>query len=332
MAAMTPDLLQHRDDLWNVNPIITCSAIIDTPPARRVYALVMKRARRQRASLAFWGHPLRGKSFIARLMISKLEAEPQPPAIVYYEVPHTKGRIATELDLLEDLLLILNAEAKPERTLPKRRLQVQKAFYAHSAGSGRLFIIMDEAQELDPDQLCWLKTQINWLSAHRIAVITVMFGQQELKTLSAELLARSRSDLKDRFMECIYELETIAQDEVSDVLTSIDALSRFPPGTDWTYTQFLWPRAYAAGFRLAAQAANLWSAFASFARDTRALKSLGMNVISAVVSELAQATKDCDSAAFAPTLDDWKAAVRASGYVGIAPTRDTARRAAKASA
>ncbi len=56
------ELTRVRKECWASHPGITTNAVILTLPILRAYAPVQHCARRHWRSIAFWGHPLTGKS------------------------------------------------------------------------------------------------------------------------------------------------------------------------------------------------------------------------------------------------------------------------------
>lgn len=325
------ELMRVRKECWSKHPGITADAVILTPPILRVCALVKHCARRHRGSIAFWGHPLTGKSSCIVALEHTLPRDFLGAAVVTYEAK-SKG-IAAEGTLIHDMLTDMNYEIKIRPRLPERRKQLRGALYALAAPSNKLFLIIDEAQELTEAEFRWLKAIVNSLVKLRISVTVILFGQQELLQLRDTLVESGRSDLKDRFAKVLLEFENILSlSELKEVLESYDGESEYPEGSGIPYTEFFWPQAYAVGFRLAAQAAILWNTFRAF--SGRRSGGVSMDWIAGTIAEAADATRDKDSPGFVLTRDDWHDAICQAGYGAAEDTlersRTTSARRAKA--
>lgn len=316
------ELMRVRKECWASHPSIIANAVILTPPILRVYALVKHCARRHRSSIAFWGHPLTGKSSCIVALEHHLPADFPGAAVVTYEAK-SKG-VAAEGTLIHDMLTEMDYEIKIRSTLPERRKQLRGVLYALAAPSSRLFLIIDEAQELEEAEFRWLKAIINSLVKLRISVTVILFGQQELLQLRDALVESGRSDLKERFAKILLQFENIRSvSELKEVLESYDGDSEYPEGSGISYTEFLWPQAYATGLRLTPQAATLWNTFTEV--SGRSSGGVSMDWIAETIAEVADATKDKDFPSFVLTRDDWHSAIKQAGYRAGDDTLELAR-------
>ncbi|WP_137915467.1 hypothetical protein [Rudaea sp. 3F27F6] len=158
-----------------------------------------------------------------------------------------------------------------------KRDQTLRALYAYAAPRGHLFFIIDEAQEINELELCWLKAIINWLVRRDCRVTVVMFGQQELLILRDTLITNARSDLDVRYTSELYEFENIRDaKDLSVTFAACDESSEFPVGSGCSYSHFFWPLAFAHGFRLAPQAEMAWAAFVKASPNTRCKNGICM--------------------------------------------------------
>lgn len=323
-----------RDDLYEKHPAVTAKAVIPTPTVLRTYALVRHAARRHRRSLAFWAHPMTGKSFCITAMEALLRREFPECAVVVYEAKHNAE--VAQGTFLEDILTEIDFELPVERSIPGKRKQVKHALYALAAAGSRIVIFVDEAQELHENELRWLKTVINWCAKRLTFVTIVLFGQQELIAMRDDIVAYGRSDLDVRYTQEMYEFEMIRNvTELRAVLIVYDDGSEFPEGSGISYTEFLWPLAFVGGLRLKDQADPLWAAFAALSPNGSLAEGVSMQWVAAAIAEVAEATKSEDSGSFTLSDSAWRDAVKACGYADWAPTLTkirTGSRRAKASA
>lgn len=310
----TTSYLVLRNDLWGDHPIIAARAVLPTPAVVSTVAIVCRTARLQRGSCAFWAHPMSGKTSCVRSLEQVLAQQFPGCGVFVYEAK--KKAVCAEGPFLEDILSTMNYQVKLQRSLSGKRDQALRALYAYAAPRGHLFFIVDEAQDINELELCWLKAIINWLVRRDCRVTVVMFGQQELLALRRTLMTKARSDLDVRYTSELYEFENIRNaDDLSITFAACDENSEFPASSGCSYSRFLWPQAFAHGFRLAAQAKTAWKAFVKASPNTRCKQGICMRWIALVLAELAHATKDEDRATFGVDEAMWTAAIAASGYV-----------------
>lgn len=320
-------LHELRGKLWSTHPLILADAHISTVPLLKAYKRIQRRARRSRSSIAYWAHPLTGKSFAIEVITKLLQRDYPDCAIVSYEADSkSKNRderslkeqvwVPTSLGgFLDSLLDTIAFEAKRERTNGRLKHQLNNALYAMAAESGRIFFIVDEAQELIEAEYCWLKKIINALVKKRITVTVILFGQIELKKRRLILKSQARSDLVVRFIPSIYPFEGIScVEDLRDFLVQCDGNSEYPEGSGLTYTHFLWPIAFENGFRLVSCAEHLWAALTSIAPLGPGQKGIAMHWVAQVISEFADTTKNKDGLHFKSSEVLWNRAVRATDF------------------
>lgn len=228
----------------------------------------------------------------------------------------TENLVVAEGAFIADILHSMDFEPMIRRELAEKRNQLRRALYALGADGEHLFLIIDEAQDLDQMELKWLKGTINWLVGRKLKVTVVLFGQQELIWLRNDLASSGRSDLNARFTSMLHEFENPTK--LIDLLPALEACdegSEWPEGSGWSYTHFLWPLAFRAGLRLAQQAGPMWRAFKSAGMNSKGRAAgVGMNYFAEALAELATLTRDRDSPNFQLTKEDWDQAVASCGY------------------
>lgn len=279
---------------------------------------VIRQGIRQRSSLAFWAHPLTGKSSCIEALELIIPQKFPGAGILVHEAK--RDTVVAEGSFIGDILLAMEYEAKLKRGLPERRDQLRRALFALGAGASQLFLVIDEAQNLAAIQLEWLKEYINWLIKRRYKVTVILFGQQELTCKRDELIEVGRTDLHARFTQNLMEFEGAAcGDDLLPLLDACDSGSEFPPGSGCSYTNFLWPEAFNAGFRLASQRSAFACALELDAGEKRIDHGVIMEYVARSLAEFAEATRLRDGVGFSPTVDDWLHAVKLSGYCDRPP-------------
>lgn len=314
------DVLRLRDECWDDHPLIVTSAVLPTAPIGWVLGLVMKWGRRQQAGGAFWAEPRTGKSSCIRAIVRAIGAKYPGAGVLVYEAK--TDLVCAEGSLIQDMLHAMEFEGRTSHRLPDVREQLCRALFALGAKRRHVFLIIDEAQCLHAIQLGWIKFYINFLVNRHYRATVVMFGQHELIGMRNRIMMRGRSDLNFRFMEHFFQFEAIlCGDDVLDLLTACDEESEYPSGSGLSYTHFLWPRAFEAGLRLADQLPGMCAGFGMSLHGRLTDEGIAMEYIARTLAELAELTRDRDSAGFVPSPEDWRMAVEMSGYFDRPPVQ-----------
>lgn len=299
------------------HPLLMAAAVLPTAPVKEVARLVFDRAQRFRSSIAFWAHPLCGKSSCIYALEKLAPAQFPGSAFVVYE-PSSK-EVAAEGALIEDLLSIIDYEPRVHRSLAGKRDQLLRALYAMSVSGRHLFLVIDEAQNLHVKDLGWLKRVVNWLNVHEIKVTVVLFGQSQLCTMHQRFMAEM-PDLTIRFMAELIEFRSL-QDaaDLRVVLKSCDEETEYPRGSGWSYTQYLWPCAHANGFRLANCASELYEAFRAQSAGTVDHEGISMQWVAEALMLVGQENEGADAEALRIPRVTWERAILDSGYRSRTP-------------
>lgn len=286
------EIIALRDQVWDEHPIITERAILPTPALKDVIGRVWNLGRKGRGSIAWYAHPLSGKSSCAEALVVEMKRKKPGCCVLIFEV--VEDRNQAEGRVLSEILNQIDYAPRICRDLAGKRTQVHRALLALSGEARQLFLIFDEAQEVSGEEFAWLKSVINRLVRSRVKVTVVLFGQIELKDRRAEL-KKTRSDLEKRFMAELYELKGLQGVEEFEVpLEAIDNKSEYPIGSGLTYTQLLVPRFYAVGGRLQNHVADIWQQLKRL-RLTGAGNMVSMSVVANYLANLFTHLRNLDS-------------------------------------
>lgn len=287
-------LLEMRDTLWASHPIITQSAVLPTTSVAYTVGRVIDIARRNRASLAYWADPMSGKSFCLQMIEAAARQNFPGCGVLNFEAADDDK--PAEGRLLEMILGEGGFSMPIAKSLEGKRQQVHRMLLGISGTVRHLFLLIDEAQGLSAQELKYLKGVINRLSRARVKVTTVICGQRELQERRREIFEDARSDLGVRFMNEFFEFRRFRTlKDMHVYLTAIDSKSKFPTDQGWTYTQFLFPRAYAAGFRFVQSEASVWNAIKAELSASERRKGPSMDVIAGTVASIAIRAKELDA-------------------------------------
>jgi hypothetical protein len=290
---MNESPISARSRYWSTHPLITESAILPTPSVQEAVKRVLSLSRKGRASVAFWADPLTGKSScITAIHAAALAKVPGCGVLVLEAVEDDQP---AEGRLLAQILKAAGFLHRIDPSIAGKRDQVHRALLALAGDPGHLFLLIDEAQELKPSELGWLKAVINGLVRQGIKVTTALFGQKELKKARDDLYKDGRSDLGVRFMKNIHEFRKIQRaDDLQRICEAIDSKSEYPPGSSWTYTQLLFPAAFVGGFRFTNVVPDLWSSISDFAPPDELIGGINMEVVSSILAHFCILAKDLD--------------------------------------
>jgi len=152
---------------------------------------------------------------------------------------------------------------------PYRVLLNRTRILAEEYGTERVFIGIDEAQNLNVDRYADLKRFTEELIDLKLSPFVLIMAQPSILVRVADLKKRGHHDIVDRFHTRDFRFRGLRLEEFPAVLQYIDAV-RWPGETGPSYTEYFVPRLWKGGWRLAAQAPAFTSAFQSQFRNLSA--------------------------------------------------------------
>lgn len=291
----TEDIEKLRGRNWGLHPLVKANAVIQTRAMRDALARVMHVATRSRASIAFSAHPEFGKSSCIRALEAELAKKFDKAGILNLEfgdddLAPSEGR------MLETMMLAAGCGGGMAKSIAGKRDQIHRALLALSGGERHIFLLIDEAQEMKNQHFRWLKRIINHLARADVDVTTVLFGQMELEGTKKELEMNGRSDLSVRFMSRLFRYRGVrSAEDVEVIMKSIDSCRWTVEGQELLFTEFLFPRAYSAGFRFEQLSGQVWTAVGDIPRH-QLKKGIPMAVIGSFLALLCGHLKNKDAA------------------------------------
>lgn len=255
---------EERDALRSTHPIHrwTDDFILPTPSLLNTVDYTIERIDHGAGSTAYVGTSQFGKSTAIRYLQKHLqEAFPLLPV---FEIEFPPRRGSSELDFLAIVLGGIDAHLPLSWPIDQRRRQLimELALRAAAHPLRWIVLILDEVQHLDQVSLAWLKYIIGRLGKLGVRVIVFSFGQQELVGLLAKLKSMHKDHLLKRFFLEVYRFDGIRSAAgLRKIFELLDWSMRYPdPITGWSFTQFYFPEAFAAGWRLADDARTAFDA------------------------------------------------------------------------
>lgn len=246
------------------HPVSNRAYLMPTHSIGETYATVLKVIRRRDSGLVIWGRIRYGKTSAMKYCRQCLAIDfPNLPVAIYNAKrdmsPH-KGNFYT------DLLALVGHARWDDRcsTIVKHNRLINFMADAASNDPRKLFILfLDEASRMLPSHYDWIKDIYNDLMLHGVTLLPILVGQRLLLEQKISFLKTGEEGeaIVNRFM--LYEHPFRGINEKEDFVTCLSYYDSavYPEGTEWTYTRFFLPEAFAAGFRLETYGDMLWEAF-----------------------------------------------------------------------
>ncbi len=241
--------------------------VVPTPSIDGFYERIRKCIAYGLSGSMLYGHPRFGKTSAVRYVVNMLAAE--FPKIVTLSFLCLKSKTRSEAAFFSHLLEAAGHSQAHSGAISRKRSRLLNKLLERVERSGEHLLILfaDEAQRLDINEYEWLRDVYDELDRHGVRVLVFLIGQPDLRNQKNALQESRQTQIVGRFMT--HEIPfrgLLSVDDVATCLAGYDE-SCFPPSTDWTYTRFFMPHAYAAGYRLVSEARSLWEAFQD-AHDT----------------------------------------------------------------
>jgi nucleoside-triphosphatase THEP1 len=267
--------VEGRRELFNSHPLITGSVLLPTAPVREVATMARKSCLLRESGLVFIGKSGVGKS-AALEMIENILREQFPRVAIYRHDTHNQT-IPSIRAFFKHFLATVGHQNVRGETYDLRALLVNTLIdAARLHGERMILLLVDEANAMDVTDFNFLKDVYNDLAKENVKLVTILIGQDpEFSERVTKFIRMRRLDLIGRFAirvvpfrgyRSIYDLEEIFKGIDDEI---------FPLGTGVTWTEFFFPLAYAAGFRLQNEAS-------SFLNSIETLKPAGLKVESEI--------------------------------------------------
>lgn len=308
----------ERDLLYEQHPVVKDEFIVATQPIQQAYDIVVKCIVHRQPGTCLIGEFRVGKTSAIKLIKYELmQTFPNLPIgniIAKGHDPYTEKTFFT--DILSDYQ---HGGACTGTTMERRnRLRTLIEFEARHHNSDKYLLMVDEGQNWNEMQWNLLRDLTNDLQMVNVSVLTVTFGHPELLTVRGKLMRRQRTDLIGRFLLKPYQFKGLSSaTELEEALNAYDNSDQYqyPANSNISYAEFLMPKAWGSGWRMANEANLLWSALTHVAKRLNHQPSqVGMNWVGGAIRNFLFASSDEDCVGFRGTLDDWVSAVEASDY------------------
>ncbi|EJL99289.1 MULTISPECIES: ATP-binding protein [unclassified Pseudomonas] len=242
------------------HPVALRTYLLPTQAIDLIYAMVMKVINRKDTGLLVYGNTRYGKTrsiyYCTKMLQIEFPGVPVRLFSVHLDLAASEGKFFT-------LFLEAVKHADTGGSVADKRIRL--ANYIIDAGKQnprRIFILfIDEAQKLWAVHYEWLRDIYDQAEIGGVSLLVILVGQLDLYTQKKTLIKNKKGEIVSRFMTFDMQFYGIrTYEDFASCLSQYDTLE-FPAGSNWTFTRFFLPTAYASGFRLGANAQVLWDAF-----------------------------------------------------------------------
>jgi len=285
---------------------------LPTPMMQRTYALVREQVWARRTGTVFYASPRMGKTRCA-IAIRDLLRQEFPNVYVTLLSTRPSPRPSTS----HMLRLILEAEShvlsrRPDADLLFGNAVADIRVKAARIGAKQYVLLIDEMHLLNDVDLQQLVCFHNQLELQDLRMTAISFAQPEILHRRTSLLANNARQIIARFLSDTLQFDGCASEgDFGSLLRSYDLASEYPEGSGITYTQFFFPVAYLAGFRLENYRTSMWEALHR-ASGSIAAQGVPMEHICLTIEELLLSLRRQDSPDFVLSNEEIDAAVAAS--------------------
>lgn len=310
--------IEGLPDDMKLHPVVRSQIGLPTPAIRSAFDVVANTALQRAPGCCFYAESRFGKSSAIEVLMQQLsKIFPEMPMYNLNALWHARF---SELVFMGELLGACSHVMATSGKFEQRRARLVSFLWsqAKSRGSDRIFIFVDEAQNWHEPQLTMLRDIANDLAMHhRVRLIAVFFGTQELQALRTTLIQAGRKDLIGRFMIHIYNFKgTVSLDELTMIMGMYDDVdvSEYPESSGRCYSEYLLPLAYASGWRLTQEAPKLWNQFRQAAQASGGLGEIGMQWVADSIRHFFILEIEFDHPGLSGSDKAWASAVFQSGF------------------
>jgi len=252
----------HESINRELHPILTRKYTLVTPMMRALVSEIV-----QWIKTGTTGGIVSGSSRVGKTKTRRFVAQTLPdffPRLPTYSLIARLYKLPSERVFFGDMLKAFKHAMHAEGTAAQRRDRLVEGVVniAQTSGQDRVVLLIDQAHNLLETHYEWLVDFYEELNERGIELSVFLFGQKELITTYEELRRAGKNQIIARFMADRMEYFGIRSvNELKACLVCYDERSRFPEDSDWTYTRYFVPEAFAHGWRLASHADTFWKVF-----------------------------------------------------------------------
>jgi hypothetical protein len=252
------------------HPMLTQEYAIYTPPIAEFFNVICEWIDNKVPGGYVYGMSRLGKSRAIKFWMRLLIQERYQGRVAFFHMHYRQHERPSELLFLGELLSALENIFETHGTKAEKfkRTINHMCTRAQNLKTNYVMLMIDEAQFMHEQEYQWLCNIHNELDrlGYRFTVVSV--GSHEL-TYQHEVFAMAESAyLMARFMVRSQMFHGIRnQAELEYVLNGYDEQSEWPEHSGISFTQYFFPRAFKAGFRIADVSECMWNIFVDLAPE-----------------------------------------------------------------
>lgn len=219
-----------------------------TPEIGKLCQVVATHTKFDLPGMLVYGTQRVGKSWSARYLKATMPAVlGYPTYCLLWKIPHSSSRSSREF--YQERLMQSGVPGITHRdaAVLKKRLFDHVAGASSERGAYRVIVIIDEAQNLQPECYGHLIHIFNELEDRRLRPFFLLVGQPELREAARQWRAAKAHQIVGRFMSVTHEFRGIQLNDIGEVLDGFDDQV---PDTEPPNVRLVFAKAYADGWRL----------------------------------------------------------------------------------
>jgi hypothetical protein len=312
------------------HPIETGQYLIPTNPVLKMFNEVCRWINYRISGGIIYGRPRLGKT---RAIEFLLHALPQQygNSFPVFHIKSLHSKMANEGAFFETLLKDVGHGFPFSGKPGIKRDRLCKFLWERGDMSKhkRIVMFIDEAQCLHDLQYGWLMDIFNELDKARISMTIILVGQEQLVHQRSAYMRSHQEQIIGRFMVQEHRFKGIKTvDDLRVCLKCFDEVSEYPVNSDWSFTRYYFPEAFACGDRLGYFAEDIFDLFSSFHREAKISSTIEIPMQYLMITiEFALREYGVGGMEHVRWLNKqlWKNAIRNSGYINAElriPQRD----------
>ncbi|MDH6151362.1 MULTISPECIES: ATP-binding protein [Paraburkholderia] len=253
--------VERRDEFLPDHPVVKRRYTVPTPMLIHAHEESRDRVWTRRTGIVFYGEPRVGKTTCARSVMYFLREEFES---IYITMASCRRSKNPREGLMSRLILegsdhILAARSKPDDLFQTVISDILTN--VSNLGGDQFVLILDEVNLCNESDLTELLQIHNKLEMKGVTMTTISFGQSTVLNLISSLRISEEFQIVARFFrKPIPFLSCNSEQTLAAVLQCLDEETEWPEGSGCSYTNFFFPKAFRAGFRLYQYANPIWNA------------------------------------------------------------------------
>ena len=307
----------EQEQFWHQHPVLRwdTSLILPYPAMREVARDVLGEICLGRGGHAYVGNSQFGKSTTIRYLMQAIRQ--LHPHIQVFSLEFEPRPTPSLLSFYSHIVEAIDPNLPLRAKIDDRRHQAvaELLTLALPQAPPTVVFLVDEGQNMDIMLYEWLKYIMERLQKHGVRAMAFVFGQPKLRKVIDQVRSEHADHLQKRFFRAVYALRGVSSVfALKRILQIFDRQATFPRERGWPFSQFYFPQAHAAGWRLTNEALMAWAALTDHPADDPDPQKVefGSDVIRDMIQYYFTELSRYDGPTWTGTPELWRDAVAAS--------------------